>query len=354
MSSDKTEKPTAKKLQDAKKKGQVAKSKDVVTTAQMATGFIFLWMGWGYFQSHFMALMDIPVEVMDLPFTEALQKAAFLSGIELAYLIIPFVLVLAFVGALGYMAQFGFIFATEALKPSFDKLNPVNGFKNLFSVQTLIDALKSVVIVIVLGIILFFVIKGSLQSIVNVPFCDMDCLLTLTGNMIIKVFMFSVPIFLVVSVIDFAFQKSQFTKNQMMSKEDIKQEHKNSEGDPHVKGERKKVQREMMNESLVEAVRKFGTVIVTAGMKYAVVLWYEPPETPIPIVSFIAKNKQAGHAFALARECRVPVVEDVELVAIMLEKGKINQYIPVDHIDEVAVVIRKANEIRAQWESQAS
>lgn len=159
----------------------------------------------------------------------------------------------------------------------------------------------------------------------------------------------TVAAFVVIAAADFVFQKWKFTKDQKMSKEEVKKEYKESEGDPHIKGKRKQFAQELVQSNQEAAVRK-SKVVVTNPIHLAIALDYRKGETPLPIIRAMGQNLQAKRIVQIAEEEGIPVMQNVPLAHGLFEDGKVNQYIPVDLMQEVAEVLRYVFESESEEE----
>ena len=184
MSDEKTEKATPKKLRDARNKGQVPHSKDVVSTATLTCMALILLAGSDFYMTHFTALVELPEKYLGTPFLEALplivddvvREIFLLSGI-------PVVLVMG-TAILASFLQVGAVFSTDPITPKFEKLNPIKGFKKIFSIKNLIEFIKSVIKVSVLSWIIYFLIKRHLNDSARLHYCELQCIPTFIGSLV--------------------------------------------------------------------------------------------------------------------------------------------------------------------------
>jgi len=337
--SEKTEQPTPKKLRDARKKGQVPKSREVVSTALFISVVAVLYLMWDGFYADLEAVFSLPAQLYDQPFSDA---AATMSA---AVITLSWRLLAVVVGAVVLTAiatslmQTGIVLSGEPVKPELKKVNPFEGLKRLFNMQNLFEFAKSIVKVFFLGILLFFIIRDSIRPSVHIPACGMPCVTDLVSQEIFLVVLYSTVAFVLVAAVDFLFQRWHHTKNLKMSKDEVKREYKEMEGDPQIKGQRKQFHMEIMNENMLDRVRK-STVLVTNPHRLAVALYYDHDETPLPMVLAKGENILAERMIAVAREAGVPIMENVPLARALLSDAELEQYIPADLIEPVAEVLR--------------
>lgn len=344
--SDKTEQPTAKKLRDARRKGQVAYSKDFTQTILILALF-------GYFIGNGPSMMErmgdlilLPGRLVDLPFAMAFDVVMRETGVIVAGLMAP-VLILALVaGVFGDMMQVGVNFAFEAVKPSAKKLNVASNAKNMVSKKNLVEFLKSLVKVAFLSVLVYLVVRGSLNDLMRVPPAGVPGVLDALGSLVGEIMAYTAVAYIVVAAFDFAFQRHSHTKQLMMSKDEVKREYKESEGDPHIKGKRKQLHQELMAGGMVQQSRK-ASVVVTNPTHIAVALKYDREETPLPLVLAKAEGVLAKRIMEVAAEEGIPVMRNVPLARALFETAEIDQYIPSDLIEPVAEVLRWVQQMDA-------
>ncbi|GLU33115.1 EscU/YscU/HrcU family type III secretion system export apparatus switch protein [Trinickia caryophylli] len=337
--SEKTEKPTPQRIRDARKKGQVAKSTEITSGVQLAAilGYL-LAQGKTLFrafealclQSIAVADQDLPVASHRLLGTAAALLAPFVVGLAA-------LLIVATVAAT--LVQTGPLLAFEAMKPSPDKINPLANFKQIFSVRSLFEFAKSMIKVGLLSLIFFYLIRQYGPSIQFLPLCGVSCGLHVAVQLLYWMGCALLGFYVVFGIADYAFQRHQTMKQLMMSLEDIKEEYKNSEGNPEVKHKRKEAHREVQSGSLAANVGK-SNVVVRNPTHIAVCLFYEPPLTPLPQVLEIGRNARAAHIVRLAEKAGVPVVEHVRVARALAAQTEPGGYIPPSLFEPVARILR--------------
>lgn len=342
-SASKTEQPTAHKLRDARKKGQVAKSKEVVSTSTFIVSGLYFWLMWDRIVSLLKELILLPSEVIALPFTEAIRiilDKVFISSVY--WIIIPFMLIMLIATLVANIAQFGFLLVTDPIIPKFEKINPASGFKKIFSKKSLADTAMALLKICVIGLVVFFLIKSSLSKLVHdIAVCDLDCNILLMREMVWRLIVTLTPLLIAITIIDVVIQKSLFIKQQMMSKDEVKREHKNQEGDPLIKGQRKRDHTELVMNSLHDKIRSSRVLITDVDVSIAV--RYIKGETPLPIIMAIGQSAMARQMKKVASSEGLPVIEDSKAIVMLLEEGKVDQYIPDDAISDVVRVLRQVS-----------
>jgi len=339
MSGEKTEEPTQKKLDDARKKGQSSKSQDVNAAVGLVGLLVCLIvMGEG--------VMDALSKLLSLALSRGLQAR---SDDEMLALVVelvktgvaavlPFIAVSVVLGLVASFGQVGFLMSFEPLQPNFDKLNPASGLKKLFSVRSLIDFLKMVLKAVALAAVLWVMIRGMLPLLAGAPHAGLHGVGLLAWKTMLKLLAAGCVVFIVIGPLDFGLQKWLFKRDQKMSKDEVKREHKESEGDPHLKGHRKQLAREMATTPPEKRVPG-ATVVVTNPTHYAVALYYAAGETPLPIVVAKGVDAEAARIRAIAEKSQVPIVGNPPL-ARALYKLRLDDPVPEELFDAVATVLR--------------
>jgi type III secretion protein U len=274
-----------------------------------------------------------------MPFEEALKDLSELLFMEAIYVVLPLIGLVIAVGLLANLLQFGLLFAAEPILPKLEKINPISGIKRLFSARTAIEAAKSVFKVSLIAILLFFVIKNSLSVFVNLPYRDIDCLADVTSALTKQVVLYLMPGFFVIAVVDYFFQRAQYIKDNKMTKEEVKKEYKDMEGDPMIKGQRKELHQQFAMGNTLQAVQDAS--ILLTGPKVAVALWYKKEKTTLPIILVIGKKLLAKQMIGIAQTKKVPIIEEPSLSQSLAEHGVAGQHIPTEFAQASANVLRQ-------------
>ncbi|WP_140636100.1 type III secretion system export apparatus subunit SctU [Methylibium rhizosphaerae] len=339
MSGEKTEEPTQKKLDDARKKGQSPKSQDVNAAVGLVGLLIALIV---MAESMFDRLSELMLRALNQGLVAksnqelmALMVETLKTGIMT---VLPFVAASVVLGIVASFGQVGFNLSFDPISPKFDKLNPAEGLKKLFSVRSLIDFLKMVVKAIALGAVLWVLIKGMVPLLVGATYFDPAGVGVLGWKSMIKLLAAGCLVFVVVGPVDFGLQLWLFKRDQKMSKDEVKREHKESEGDPQLKGQRKQIAQEMATSPPEKRVPG-ASVVVTNPTHYAVALRYEPGETPLPIIVAKGMDAEAMRIRAIAEKSGVPIVGNPPL-ARALHKLNLDDPVPEELFEAVAAVLR--------------
>jgi type III secretion protein U len=338
--SEKTEKPTPKRLRDAREKGQVAKSKEIATCAVVVGLFAYFWFFFDTYLERLKYMALIPAQNYLLPFDQALINCAKTGFREFALLILPLAVVAGMIALLSYLMQIGLLAAFEPIKPDIKKINPVEGVKRIFSLSNLVELGKSILKIVLLGFIIYVLIKGNVKNLIHIPRGTPQTALDVLAAILKKLAVAVSALFIAVAIVDYFFQKHLHLRKLKMSKEDIKREYKDREGDPLLKQRRRQLQLEMAMDDMAARIKQSTVVLVQAG-KRAVALYYERGKTPLPILSAKGGNLAAERIMAMARKHGITVLPDAELTRRLYADCEQGNYIPPRYIDPVAVILRK-------------
>jgi type III secretion protein U len=340
MSDDKTEEPTEKKLSDAKKKGQSPKSPDVNAAAGLLAAVVCLGAAGSAGLDHLRKVVQIVQQRGITVGSDVEMKALALEMAKEGLLaVLPFFAASVLTGFVASFAQVGLQITFEPLTPKFDKLNPGEGLKKLISMRSVIDFVKMLAKAALLGGTAWVVCRDLVPLLVGAALLSPEGVAQAGWEAVLKLLKTAVVVFLVLGPADFAIQKWQFIKDQKMSKDEVKREHKESEGDPHIKGQRKQIAEEMANEAPARKAVPGSSVVVANPTHFAVALRYVPGETPLPVVTAKGVDDHALEIRRVAEDCGVPVVVNPPL-ARALHKLPVGAAIPEQLLDAVAAVLR--------------
>jgi type III secretion protein U len=347
---EKTEKATAKKLRDARKRGEVAKSKDVTSAVVFAALLAVLWVGSGMFMQAIAAVMemaiDAPAQVKAGRSWILLLEQAIRDS---AVVVIP-VLGAALVAALlAGFAQVRGVFSVEPLQFKPERLNPAEGLKNLFSTRQLFELLKLVAKTTALAAALFIVVKGGFSATLRSVYAQPDTAGLIGWQLVMWLFSVAAIVYASMSVLDFGLQVFEYLKNQRMTKEEVKRERRDSDGDPHVRARRRHLFRELSNGQGGAPLAK-ASVVLTNPTHVAVALWYERGRTELPVVIAKALDADALELRRSARSLHVPIVEDRPLARRLYAEVGLNETIAEAHFEAVAEVLRWVRSLGAEGE----
>ena len=335
---DKTEEPTAKKREDARKKGQVGKSQELNTAFVLLIGFFMLKILWDTIYlniaDYTKYILSHPAQTVD---TETVIQL-FLGIVELlAKTSFPIMLAIMFIGLGINFFQVGLNFNTEAMEPKLDKLNPINGFGRIFSKRALVEMVKSIFKIIVIGAALYVVLVDHVLSMPQFIFFGLETSLGQIADIIFNMAFKICGLILVLGVLDLAYQKWQTTQDLKMTKQEVKDEFKQSEGDPQIKGKIKQKQRQMAMARMMQEVPK-ADVIVTNPTHFAVALEYHKGMVA-PRVLAKGQDLVAQRIKEIAREAGVAIVENKPLARALFASTEVGDSVPQELYQAVAEVL---------------
>ena len=340
-SGEKTEEATPRQLEKARERGEVSQSKDLTSAILLAVGFGVISATMDTAASRFKAVATTALTNAASPgvSNDLLFKTLGAVAIEAAKALLPLFAAMMAIAALVPFLQVGALLTFEPFQPKLEKLNPLPGFKRMFlSGSTYIELLKSTIKVVIVGFVCWKVISSEMRDVILSGDKDIAEIaartVTIAGKCITRV----VLVFMLLSVLDFFYQRWQYGKKLRMSREEIKQEFKEQEGDPHHKAERKQLHAEMAQESMLHQVRK-ADVIVTNTTHIACALRYNPTSEDAPRLLGKGKGYLAERIREIAREEDIPIVRDVSL-AHALHEMDLDTQIPEELFDAVAEVLR--------------
>ena len=344
-SGDKTEKPTPKKLQDARKKGDIAKSKDITSTAGMLVILMLAAVALPLLGEQMAALVRASFEVMHEPFALAAPRLGRQAGMTLLLVVGLVVVPVALVGALVEFIQAGPVMSTEKLKPKMENMNPAKGLKRMFSMDNLVELVKSILKTAVVGTIAWLVMRKVLPELpllVSGRPENVGAALWQTTWLLLA---WAGGSFVLVSAMDLAWQRFSYMKKMRMSMRDIRQEMKDAEGDPHLKGQRRQLQQEWAQQGASNAAAE-AHVLVVNPTHVAIAIAYDRESCPVPTVTAKGQDDDALAMRQAAQEAGVPVLRNIELARSLLADAETGDIVPAELFDIIATVILWAQDVR--------
>ncbi len=347
-SGDKTEEATPKKVEDSRKKGQVWKSKDLSGVAVFLVGLGALKATWDLVNARITELFHFGFDKLSHPgdLTEAIPAALFMGVTSVVLLSLPVLIAAALTGALVDFLVVGPLFAKDALVPKLEKLNPMAGLKNMFSKKQLVEGLKSFFKLSIAAYVVVGAVKSSLDEVMLSIRSDTLLVMDVLGELVFTVALRVGILFFVFALFDVWWQRRVFYKDLMMTKDEVKREYKESEGDPHHKAKRKELHMEILEGAQMEAV-KGADVIVTNPDHVAVALRYDREKDTAPTVICKGIDHRAEAIKALGKSHEVPLLRNVPLAHALLRLD-VGEEIPEELYDAVAEVLNFVYGLREQ------
>jgi type III secretion protein U len=352
--SEKTEEPTDKKLRDAKQKGQGPKSTDIVAAAVLIISLLGLIGMGGAIHERLSSVIKLGLgEALQAKTNQAMAALATQMLLDALWAALPLVVLSVLAATLALFAQVGVVISFEGLTPKFDKLNPAEGVKKIVSVRALIEFIKSIFKAVALGWVLWISVKGMVPLLVGAAYLPLSSAALVAWHSMLDLLGVACLVFVIIAPIDFGLQRYLFIKDQRMSKDDVKREHKEADGDPQMKGQRKAMAHEINNSPPQQKVPG-ASVVVTNPTHFAVALRYDPETTPVPVVVAKGADEAAALIRQIAAQHGVPIVGNPPL-ARALFKLPLEHPIPAALFDAVAVVLRWVAELeRVNAEANAT
>lgn len=333
--SEKTEQPTDQRLRQAREEGNVAKSKDFTETVLMGGLLIYTLFAGPDIVRTLTEMMLVPGQLYGMPFRDALSLLLVVVVDEAIKLLLPYVGLVLFLGIGVEALQTGFNVSFKAMAPKGDRLNPITNLKQMFSMKNLMEFVKSAFKLLVLSVVVYLVIYDAIEPLSKIPLAGIGAVGMAFTDMMVLLTTWTFLAFATIAVLDFLWQRYQYTKSLMMSIEEVKQEFKQMEGDPHVKGHRKEFAKELVFGDEANAT-KDASVVVTNPTHLAIALYYEEGQTPLPMVLAKGEGSVAEAMKRVAEEEGIPIMRDVPLARALMSEAQVNQYIPSELIEPVA------------------
>ena len=344
---DKTERPTPKRIRDARKEGNVSKSRELTATVLTLGWLVGGWLLMGFMYSRLQELFDQSLKAMQLPFRQALLETSAIAFQTLLWLSLPLLGLAVFLGLIVEFLQVGPIATMKKLTPDLDKLNPVEGIKKMFSLDNLVELVKSILKSVALIGIGWYVLWKMMPDLLLLPYGAPAQMGSAIWHALTRITLWTIVVFFFVSALDVWYQKFSYTKQLRMSRRDIRQEVKENEGDPYIKSRRRQLHQEWAQQNMLSAVRG-SSVVVTNPTHIAVALQYELGVTDLPVVVAKGEGDLAEQIKRAAEEAGVPILQNIPLARSLNEKIGLDDYVDSEFFDAVAEVLYWAESVRRE------
>ncbi|WP_047981257.1 flagellar biosynthesis protein FlhB [Ornithinibacillus contaminans] len=337
---EKTEKATPKKRSDERKKGRVAKSQDINTAFLLLFVLILMAVFGSFMKDNMLALYQHSfTEYINWELTENNIFQLFTEAtIELVKIIAPVLVIALIIGVASNLMQIGFLFTTEPLKFDLKKIDPIQGAKRIFSMRALVELLKSFLKIVVIGSITFMVIWIFKDDMLMTAFKNAENALAFFGRTTLIMGISATIALLFLAVFDYAYQRYDFEKNMRMSKQDIKDEYKNIEGDPFIKSKIKEKQRQIAMRRMMSEIPN-ADVVITNPTHYAIAIKYDEDKASAPYVVGKGVDHIAFKIREIAKANNVMTVENRPLARSLYASVEIGEAIPEEFYQAVAEVL---------------
>ncbi|NJE32598.1 EscU/YscU/HrcU family type III secretion system export apparatus switch protein [Lactobacillus agilis] len=337
--SDKTEKPTLKRIREARKEGQVAKSQDLGAAAVLLGLAGFFIPAWQFVIQNYLPYMVASLQ--NLTIYQAQMNDLPKVAVQAIWLVVlgslPFMAISLGIGLFINLVQTRLNFSVKAIKPDFKKLNPLTGVKNMFSMQALMNLAKTIA---KLAVIVYLCVKkyqAAISTIAQLSQMEMGQILYFVLHFAQELMLQIALVFLVLGGLDYIYQRHSLMKQLKMSKQEIKEEVKQNEGDANIKAQRKAKYQQLLQNAIANV--KDATVVITNPTHFAVAIQYEKDGLGIPQVIAKGADEIAQRMKAEAKKLDVPMVENVPLARGLYAKVKVGDVIPDEFFGPVAEVL---------------
>lgn len=328
---------TERKLEEGRKKGQVPQSRDLRIGATTAAIIGYLIMSWQSIRDQITELVDIIAAASTSPFAEVWQRCLTITQDLLIDTTLPLVLIACTAVILsGVAGTFGPVFAFETIKPNFEHINPVTGFKRIFSIKNLVEFLKSVVKVIALIVTLWLVVRTFIEPLFQAPICGDTCLAPVFLMVLKALAIAGALAFLVIGALDLLMQRRLFLHDMRMTKTELKRERKDLDGDPFIRRERRRLQNEMADAPRLGIAH--ASLIISLGGERMVGIRFNRRDAPVPSIVCRGTGERGAALLAEARRLGLPIEVDAALITA-LERQAPGDRINRAHYEPVAALL---------------
>ncbi|MDG5815861.1 flagellar biosynthesis protein FlhB [Chitinispirillales bacterium ANBcel5] len=337
---EKSEAPSEKRRQDSREKGTVAKSTEVNSVMVLLTALFMMRLTGPWLIDELVAgINEFFAFGNDISMSVELCVQVLRSMIFLALrTILPIVGSILVIGVIANIIQIGFLFTLQPLTPKLEKISPLSGAKRLFSMRSLVELMKNLFKLIIIGTVAYLTIRGEYDRMLVLSDASVlviwNFILEVAFKMILRVAL----VLILIAVLDYGYQRFEHEKKLKMTHQEVKEERKQMEGDPQIKSRVRALQREMARRRMMQEVPK-ATVVITNPTHIAIALRYEPSESEAPIVIAKGKKHSAEKIKQLANEHNVPIVEDKPLARAMYDKIEVGFEIPMEFFTAVAEIM---------------
>lgn len=347
MTQQKTEQPTPRKLDKAREKGEVAKSRELATAAVVLASAATLFATASHVREMLASCFDLAFDAIALDsvsLTGVLEASA-VFGVRAAA---PVLLAAAVAGGLAVFLQVGPLVSFQRIQPKWERLDPIKGLRQLFTRRQFVELVKTVLKISLIGYVAWITLRDGVRDIAGLAsLSGSEATLAAAGELTVQLFLRVGGVITALAILDFFYQRWQFRQDQKMTKDEVKREYKESEGDPHQKQERARVHREILEHATLEDVRR-ADVLVVNPTHYAVALSYDDEaEQEAPEVVAKGQDHLARRMIEAAQEAGVPIMRDVPLAQSLYDLD-VGTEIPEDLYEAVAAILHAAWQERGE------
>lgn len=345
---EKTEAPSAKRRDDFRKKGQVAQSKEVQTAALLTVSLLF----WVFYMPNFWDRLILLISSIWRNIAlfngtpNAINKFIFFVVKEFAILLSPLFALVLVIGFFSTVFQIGWLYTTQPLTPDFSKINPINGFGRMFSMRSIVDLVKSISKVGIIGWVAYSTVFNHFEEALILVDTSVAAAVFFMGKTAALILAKVCGILILIAAIDFLYSRYEMEEKMKMTKQEVKEEFKEMEGDPYIKGQIRRIQQEMARNRMMAEVPD-ADVVITNPTHFAVAIKYDTKTMDSPVVTAKGADHVAMKIRELARENDVPLIENPP-VARMLHKIDLGAAIPEELFKAVAEILAHVYSLKKQ------
>jgi flagellar biosynthesis protein FlhB len=337
---EKTEQATSKRRQDAREKGQVAKSRELASVAILGACLLYFYFDASVMANRLMDIMKMSFRTSgQLTITIDTVQSLLLNRVFQIFILLgPFLLIVLLAGFVVNIFQVGFLFSSEAITPKFSKIDPIQGFLRLFSLRSLVEFCKVILKMAVVGIVAYLTIKNEIKMILPLIDLNVSDILSFVGKVSFKILYTTCWVLVILAILDYAYQRWEHERSLKMSKQEIKEENRQTDGDPLIKGRIKRLQREIARKRMMAAVPK-ADVVITNPTHLAVAIRYQPETMNAPCVVAKGADFLAERIKEIARNSGVPVIENKAVAQVLYKMVPVEQNIPINLYKAIAEIL---------------
>ncbi len=344
---ERTEQATAKRREEAREKGQVAKSREAASVAVLLSCLLFFYFNATGLLQKIMVLMSSTFREAGRTDIGLDNASALLSGFifKAFFMLLPLLGLVTVAALLANVVQVGFLFSSSAIQPDLAKLDPLKGLKNLLSLKSVVELLKSILKMCLIGLIAYQVVAKEIANCLPLAQQSVWGIVAYTGRISFKILLTTCWGLVLLAILDYFYQRWEHEKGLKMTRQEIKEEYKNTEGNPAIKARIKRLQREMARKRMMAAVPT-ADVVITNPTHLAVALKYEQDKKSAPQVVAKGAGLIAEKIKSVAGESKVPVIEDKPLAQVLYKIVKVDDLIPESLYRSVAEVLAYVYSLR--------
>jgi flagellar biosynthesis protein FlhB len=337
---ERTQEATSRRRDEAREKGQVARSQEIVSVGILLACLIYFYFGASGFLKNVMELMTSGFRgAGQVDFTQESMNSLFIGYIFKGVIILfPVMLTVVVAAVLGNIMQIGIMFSSESVTPQISKIDPIKGFQRLFSLRSVMELIKSIFKMCIVSVAAYVVVKAEISNMIPLMEQSVWEMMVYFGRICFKILLAATIVLVILAILDYLYQRWEYEKSLRMTKQEIKDEYRNTEGDPLIKARIRRLQREIAQKRMMSQVPK-ADVIITNPTHLAVAIRYDHENMMAPKVVAKGANFIADKIKEVARENDVPIVEDKPLAQVLYKMVDIDHLIPEDLYRAVAEVL---------------